>query len=62
MYYFALLFKFQELQLLFVSDILQSSLAVYYIGFSQNVHRKSDLLHEEVKLSSITALPCQSDT
>ena len=28
MYYFALLFKFQELQLLFVS-ILQSSLAVY---------------------------------
>ena len=34
-----------------------------FIRFSQNVHRKSDLLHEEkVKLSSITALPYQGDT
>ena len=31
MYYFALLFKCHELQLLFVSDILQSSLAVYLL-------------------------------
>ena len=34
-----------------------------FIRFSQNVHRQSDLLHEEkVKLSFITALPCQSDS